>query len=156
MTGNNIKFLEILPEASLNIGLGLKIPMITRAAFAILVSEEALNVASRSSGKNTFDKKVIRPREVLDEDLWNIIQHASQDFCDRIQKVVTDLLDERMAWFLELPEYRKICKFEDYCYKNKDNSMDEEAIYDKRKSAIQSLLINLRGYVRARILKCLN
>ncbi|KAI9646858.1 hypothetical protein NHQ30_004858 [Ciborinia camelliae] len=169
MTGNNIKFLEILPEASLNIGLGLKIPMITRAAFSILVSEEALNVASRTLCNSYMDREVyqhsfidrgtyqyVRPREELDEDLWNVIQHASQDFCDRIQKTITDLLDERMAWFLELPEYRKICKFEDYCYKKKDKSKKEEDIYERRKSTIQKLLINLRGYVRGRIVTCLN
>ncbi|ESZ93839.1 hypothetical protein SBOR_5780 [Sclerotinia borealis F-4128] len=160
MTGSNIQFLEILPEASLNIGLGLKIPMITRTAFSILVSEEALNVASRTLCKNYADRRrsyrYIRPREELDEDLWNVIQHASQDFCDRIQETITDLLDERMAWFLELPEYRKICKFEDYCYKKKDQGKKEEALYEKRKSVIQKLLINLRGYVRGRIVICLN
>ncbi|KAF7865551.1 uncharacterized protein EAF02_009974 [Botrytis sinoallii] len=132
MNGNNIKFLEVLPEASINIGLGLKSPMITRAAFSILVSEEALNVASRTFcaglGRRA-EYKYLRPREELDEDLWNVIQHASQDFCDRVQETITDLLDERMAWFLELPEYRKICKFEDYCYKKKDKSKKDEAIY---------------------------
>ncbi|CAD6446325.1 bd6732d9-ad4d-4c4a-a94f-1677e89e25f7 [Sclerotinia trifoliorum] len=160
MNGSNIKFLEILPEASLNLGLGLKIPMITRAAFSILVSEEALNVASRTLCKSHDDRraadKYVRPREELDEDLWNVIQHASQDFCDRIQKIITDLLDERMAWFLELPEYRKICKFEDYCYKKKDTSKTEKAVYERRKSVIQQLLVNLRSYVRAKIVICLN
>ncbi|KAJ8060236.1 hypothetical protein OCU04_010580 [Sclerotinia nivalis] len=160
MNGSNIKFLEILPEASLNIGLGLKVPMITRAAFSILVSEEALNVASRTLCKSHDDRraayKYVRPREELDEDLWNVIQHASQDFCDRIQKTIADLLDERMAWFLELPEYRKICKFEDYCYKKKDKSKREEAVYERRKSVIQQLLVNLRSYVRAKIVICLN
>ncbi|KAM0171990.1 hypothetical protein ACHAPF_007744 [Botrytis cinerea] len=160
MNGNNIKFLEILPEASINIGLGLKSPMITRAAFSILVSEEALNVASRTLCENHGDRragyKYLRPREELDEDLWNVIQHASQDFCDRIQKTITDLLDERMAWFLELPEYRKICKFEDYCYKKKDKSKKEEAVYERRKSVIQQLLVDLRRYVRGKIISCLN
>lgn len=160
MNGSNIKFLEILPEASINIGLGLKSPMITRAAFSILVSEEALNVASRTLCENYGDRragyKYLRPREELDEDLWNVIQHASQDFCDRIQKTITDLLDERMAWFLELPEYRKICKFEDYCYKKKDKSKKEEAVYERRKSVIQQLLVDLRRYVRGKIISCLN
>lgn len=160
MDGSNTKFVEILPEASLNIGLGLKIPMITRAAFSTLVSEEALNVASRTLCKSYDDRqaayKYVRPREELDEDLLNVIQHASQDFCDRIQKTVTDLLDERMAWFLELPEYRKICKFEDYCYKKKDTGKIEKAVYERRKSVIQQLLVNLRSYVRAKIIICLN
>ncbi|TGO78273.1 hypothetical protein BELL_0072g00140 [Botrytis elliptica] len=159
MNGNNIKFLEVLPEASINIGLGLKSPMITRAAFSILVSEEALNVASRTFcaglGRRA-EYKYLRPREELDEDLWNVIQHASQDFCDRVQKTITDLLDERMAWFLELPEYRKICKFEDYCYKKKDKSKKDEAIYERRKSVIQQLLVNLRRFVRGKIVTCLN
>ncbi|RAL61160.1 hypothetical protein DID88_010499 [Monilinia fructigena] len=160
MSGNNIKFLEILPEASLNIGLGLKIPMITRAAFSVLVSEEALNVASRTFYNNYIDRRTayhyIRPREKLDEDLWNVIQHASQDFCDRIQATITDLLDERMSWFLELPEYRKICKFEDYCHKNNNKGKKEETLHERRKSVIQKLLVNLRGYVRGRIVDCLN
>lgn len=160
MTGNNVKFLAILPEASLNIGLGLKIPMITRAAFSVLVSEEALNVASRTFYNNHINRRkayqYVRPRENLDEDLWNVIQHASQDFCDRIQKTITDLLDERMSWFLELPEYRKICKFEDYCYKNNNKGKKEETLHERRKSVIQKLLVNLRGYVRGRIVKCLD
>ncbi|KAB8298257.1 hypothetical protein EYC80_001990 [Monilinia laxa] len=160
MSGNNIKFLEILPEASLNIGLGLKIPMITRAAFSVLVSEEALNVASRTFYNNHIDRQkayqYVRPREKLDEDLWNVIQHASQGFCDRIQTTITDLLDERMPWFLELPEYRKICKFEDYCYKNNNKGKKEETLHERRNSVIQKLLVNLRGYVRRRIVDCLN
>ncbi|THV50320.1 hypothetical protein BGAL_0155g00060 [Botrytis galanthina] len=159
MNGNDIKFLEVLPEASINIGLGLKSPMITRAAFSILVSEEALNVASRTFygglGKRA-EYKYLRPREELDEDLWNVIQHASQGFCDRVQKRITDLVDERMAWFLELPEYRKICKFEDYCYKKKDKSKKDEAIYERRKTVIQQLLVNLRRFVRGKIITCLN
>lgn len=159
MNGNDIKFLEVLPEASINIGLGLKSPMITRAAFSILVSEEALNVASRTFygglGKRA-EYKYLRPREELDEDLWNVVQHASQDFCDRVQKRITDLVDERMAWFLELPEYRKICKFEDYCYKKKDKSKKDEAIYERRKTVIQQLLVNLRRFVRGKIITCLN
>ncbi|KAF7903184.1 uncharacterized protein EAF01_006233 [Botrytis porri] len=159
MNGNNIKFLEVLPEASINFGLGLKSPMITRAAFSILVSEEALNVASRTFCEGLgrrADYKYLRPREELDEDLWNVIQHASQDFCDRVQKTITDLLDERMAWFLKLPEYRKICKFEDYCYKKKDKSKKDEAIYERRKTVIQQLLVNLRRFVRGKIITCLN
>ncbi|KAF5872733.1 uncharacterized protein Bfra_006096 [Botrytis fragariae] len=159
MNGNNIKFLEVLPEASINIGLGLRSPMITRAAFSILVSEEALNVASRTFCEGLgrrAEYKYLRPREELDEDLWNVIQHASQDFCDRVQKIITDLVDERMAWFLEIPEYKKICKFEDYCYKKKDNSKEDEAIYERRKSVIQRLLVNLRRFVRGKIITCLN
>ncbi|KAF7947959.1 hypothetical protein EAE96_009029 [Botrytis aclada] len=159
MNGNNVKFVEVLPEASINIGLGLKSPMITRAAFSILVTEEALNVASRTFCEGLGRRgeyKYLRPREELDEDLWNVIQHASQDFCDRVQKTITDLLDERMAWFLELPEYRKICKFEDYCYKRKDKSKKDEAIYERRRSVVQKLLINLRRFVRGKIITCLN
>ncbi|PQE09896.1 hypothetical protein CJF31_00003788 [Rutstroemia sp. NJR-2017a BVV2] len=153
---NNIKFLEILPEASLNIGLGLKMPMITRASFAVLVSEGAFRLACQSSDKPESGSRLVRAQEELDEDLLNIVQHASQDFYDRIQETTTDLLDERMAWFLDLPEYRKICKFEDYNYKLKERNKEDQFLYERRKASIQKLLANLRGYVRGRIVFCMS
>jgi hypothetical protein len=153
---NNVKFLEILPEASLNIGLALRMPMITRASFAVLVSEGAFRLACQSSGKLETGSRLVRAQEELDEDLLNIIQHASQEFHDRIQETTTDLLDERMAWFLDLPEYRKICKFEDYNYKLKDRNKEDQFLYERRKASIQKLLANLRGYVRGRIVFCMS
>ncbi|RFU24500.1 hypothetical protein B7463_g11839, partial [Scytalidium lignicola] len=150
----NCQILEILPESCLKIGVGLQNPAITRAAFGILVSEEALSIESRAQGKHDADARhtnqFYRPKEFIDEDWLNCIQHASQDFHDRITAVAEDLLDERMLWFQGLPEYQKICHFEDH-----NISTRPILEYHKRLWAIQNLVTKLRHYVRGRIAKCL-
>ncbi|KAH8808726.1 hypothetical protein F5884DRAFT_793140 [Xylogone sp. PMI_703] len=152
----NCQILEILPDTCLKIGVGLRNSAVTRTTFGILVSEEALSIASRRQGKRDADDhhttQFLRPKETIDEDWLNCIQHASQDFHDRIVKVAEDLLDERMLWFQEMPEYRKICHFEDH---NNLTKLRPGLEYHRRLRTIQNLVTKLRHYVRGRISQCL-
>jgi len=153
----NSRFIEILPEMSLNIGLGLKVPIITRAAFAVLVSEEALSIVSRRASKFDADKagtnQFLRVREDIDEDSLNSVQHAAHDFQDRISGVFDALVHEEMPWFDQLPEFMKIRHFEAFI-----TSTERCSVFgfttDKGKANIKNLIVALRHFVRGRILWC--
>ena len=127
--------------------------MITRSGFGVLVSEEALMIASRRLGNVIPDKlrsnRFGRVKEDLDEDVLNSVQHAGQAFHDRVQAEVHSLLDDRGSWFKNCPEYLKICRFEAYLNTTKAENWPA---FEKSKSALQELLVNLRHHVRGRLL----
>jgi hypothetical protein len=149
----NCQFIEILPEMSCKIGMGLQNATITRPAFAILVSEEALSLASRSLNHHEADKgrtnQFLRAREYVDEDLQTRIEYASKAFADKVHTVVAELIDDRLLWFLQLPEYKKICRFEDDIVKSGSGD------WRKWKSTVSRLVAELRHFVRGRILWCI-
>jgi hypothetical protein len=119
---SNTKFFEILPEVSLKIGNLLQNPSIVRPAFAILVSEKALSLASSDSdtpnefakaenGRATEKSSVIHPRatslevtkfyrvkeeidndEIVKDEYLSMIEAAAQDFQARVQSVFDELV----------------------------------------------------------------
>lgn len=131
----NCQIIEVLPEATLRVGMMIENYELTRAAYAILVSEEAINCGSQLFLKPEFynpmlrlgtaanNKKFtrlgrIREAMVLDEDTVNLIQHAGQAFATRIEWVVKDLLDLKMAWLQCVPELDKLRHFSQWLQVN--------------------------------------
>lgn len=139
----NCRFIEVLPEVSYKIGSGLQNPLILRPAFAILVSEEALSIASRMEGKHDADRQrrnqFFRAKEDIDDNSLDAIQAAANDFFSRIQAVIGDLIDKEMRWLENLHEYSKLREFRYRC------SQED-------KSEIDILIDHYRHYVRGRIL----
>jgi hypothetical protein len=130
--------------------------MICRAAFSILVSEEALSLASRETGRVEADRhgtnQFGRVREDIDEDLRTRIEYASKSFASRICQTFETLAEEAMTWVTQLQEYQKLQRFKTVALSyvgNKDQA-------PKWLSAIDELELDLRAYVRTRILSSLN
>ena len=152
----NYRILEILPETMLRMGLILKNSNITRSAFGILVSEEALKVgAGKPSQLPTHvhvDSTVTRfnrRRESLDEDTVNAIQHAGRSLSDRIEGTIRDLLDPDLTWMNDLEQYAKVRSFKERMY------ADDELISQLRDEldfVCTSLTKDLRDFVRGRVL----
>ena len=151
LTEPNCRFIEILPEATLRMGLGLESAILTRPAFAILVSEYALSTIAKVRGSlNEGRSQFGRLREDIDEDVLGAIQEAANSFMSRVEGVLESLCDDQMAWFDNLPEYKKIKSFLEWA-----ESCD--AIQDRRgsiKESITQLKSGLNHFVRGRILLC--
>ena len=150
----NCRFIEILPEATLRMGLGLKSSMLTRPAFAILVSEHALSIISRECGNPGADNMGTnlfgRVREDIDEDTVSAVQAAAYSFISRIQAVLTELCDHRVAWFDKLPEYQKINRIVSWA-NNSSIGEHEKTLILANASALKRGLAHL---VRGRIFWC--
>ena len=115
----NCAFIEVLPEVTLRIGIMLENEKLTRDAFSILVSEEALNLGTvnllvpgptnaRLSPPYPHALKnhtrLHRPiQDVIDEDWRNTIQHASRSLAARVKKTFDDLLEPSLVWLQNLP-----------------------------------------------------
>jgi hypothetical protein len=143
-TEPNCRIIELLPEATYKIGLGLKSPTLTRPAFAILVSEAAMSLVSRGNGKlaaTTPNTTAFgRIKEDVDEDELNRIQAAANDFHSRIQNTFDELISSKSKWFQDLSEFNTIMTFE------AENVGDDKAI-----DTVEHLVDALRHYVRGRI-----
>lgn len=159
MADPNTQFIEILPEVSIRMALGLKNYMLCRAAFSILVSEEALSLASREAfqerggeGPTLADRRGTnqfgRIREDVDEDLRTIIEYASKIFASRVSETLEVLTEEEMSWVTQLPEYQKVQKFKAGVLNGLGNKKETQ----KWLSAVDQLSFGLRQYVRSRIL----
>jgi hypothetical protein len=149
MVEPNCRFIEILPEVTLKMGLLLQTPLLVRPAFAILVSEHALSTVSHEVRNLDTRKTNVfgRVRENIDEDLLHNINAASLSFLARIERSVSELSDPQMGWFSKLSEYQKLTNFSTWA---KHNDLDEELSY------AEELESDLANYVRGRILWCLH
>src|ERR1700738_1475914 len=135
---------------------GLNNQMICRAAFSILVSEEALSLASRETGRVDADRhgtnQFGRLREDIDEDIRTRIEYASKNFASRVCKTFEALAEEEMIWVTQLPEYQKLQKFKNAILSYVNNKKHAS----KWLSAIDQLSFELREYVRSRIMASLS
>jgi hypothetical protein len=135
---------------------GLNNQMICRAAFSILVGEEALSLASREAGRVDADRKGTnqfgRLREDIDEDIRTRIEYASKNFASRVCKTFESLAEEEMIWVTQLPEYQKLQKFKIVVLSHVDNNK----YAPQWLSAIDQLSFDLRKYVRSHILSSLS
>jgi hypothetical protein len=157
----NCKFVEILPEATLRIGVMLENYQLTRSAFAVLVSEEALRMGTGKFFKDITGPphsipytpkghtRLHRPMEDIDEDWVNLIQYASRSFFARIYKAFENLLAPSMVWLHNLPEYIKVTNFEIWVCDSKSK------LSDSWKTAILNLRDRVCDYVRGRLLYCM-
>ncbi|TPX10524.1 uncharacterized protein E0L32_008574 [Thyridium curvatum] len=106
----NSVFLEVLPEESLRIATNLKIPIIARLAFRILVAEKALEVTagglqSRPSRKSVFG----RPLGDIDDDMRTAVEHASQNMADRVNNLLEKLRAFDVFDHLNIGEWKQLC-----------------------------------------------
>ncbi|CAK7198524.1 hypothetical protein SEUCBS139899_001187 [Sporothrix eucalyptigena] len=87
---NNTNIVDILPEESLIIAWNIKLPVIVRVAFRILVAERALHEAGTTDAqprKYQSRQKTVFGRELqglLDEDVETMLDHASESFVQRV------------------------------------------------------------------------
>jgi hypothetical protein len=79
----------------------------------------------------------------------NSVQHAAQDFHDRVRDVVHDLADPDMAWLEQLPEFQKIRDFEAWVVALKDIAEGDAMLQQ-----VNSIVDHLRQFVCGRILWC--
>jgi hypothetical protein len=155
----NCQIMEILPEIVLRMGYALENSKLTRSAFAILVSEEAFRIASskpsslaRGSSMHTHESTLFgRPLEALDEDLVNAIQHAGRSFAEKIEATVEDLMDPKMRWLEQLPDFAVLDKFDRFLEDNKHLLKNE---FEDAKDSVMNLKSLLIDFVRGRILWC--
>jgi hypothetical protein len=137
-------------------GLGLKSAILTRPAFAILVSEYALSTVSRECGGFAADKtgtnKFGRAREDIDEDILDAIQPAAYSFVTRVENSLKELCSPDMTWFNNLPEYQKLNHLSEWA-KNSTINKDVGRLIDE---AVTKLKSSLTHFVRGRILWCIN
>ena len=143
MAEPNHLFIEILPEATFRIGIGLKNEMITKLAFSVLVSEHALVVAKRGITAKAARAKISpfrRIKEDLNDDMLSMVEDAGDAFQERIRKEYEAFVDSAMHWIEKLPEFQKLPSFETA------RSLDPN---------ITALKKVLRHFVRSRIMACL-
>lgn len=132
--------------------------LLTRNAYAILVSEEAFRIATAKHGEDYIKKypskfatKFGRRRESLDEDVLTLIQHAGQAFQHRIENSMSELLHPHMLWLENLPEFQKITAFHNFGGA-KPNSSDLS--YDNTNQVSDELVSKLEDFVRGRLMVC--
>jgi hypothetical protein len=144
MTEPNNKIIEILPEATFQIGLYLRSKMIIEPAFAILVSEGAFLAAARMKPDFDGGKQNTtlfgRPKEDINEDELNRIEAAANDFQSRINGVASNLTDPSMSWLEDVGEYRKLLRVQEHAREG-----------TSIKLALENLIMQLNHYVRGRI-----
>jgi hypothetical protein len=152
-------FFEVLPEASLKMGFGLRNSIISRAAFGILVSEEALRVASSDGFAeiprgllDIEETRFLRTREILDDVYMDLVKQAGEELYNRVHHTWQELTDSRMAWLRNLPEWEKIHRFKDYVFTLNDK--DRLPFMRKTEEVIENLEQTLIGYVRGAIIHC--
>ncbi len=160
--------MEVLPEATLKLGLAIRSHDLTRHGFSILVSEEALRVGSgkffedikfqqKPKNNTSYSKGVTRfgrAIEDVDEDVLNLIQHAGRSMSSRIEKILGDLIDRDMDWLKTIPEFVKLLAFQDSIqeFAKAPQPTLELASYKER---VETLSGSLSDFVRGRIVFCL-
>jgi hypothetical protein len=109
----NSQIIEILPETSMKMAIMMENHLLCRAAFSILVSEEALSLTTRQlfsggRGRGTIND-LGRYREEIDDDILSYIEPASKSFNEKIEGGFLKLVDAE--WLDDLPELQKLKDF---------------------------------------------
>jgi hypothetical protein len=152
LEGLNTRFIEILPEVTWKMAYGMKNQLLSRAAFSVLVSEEAMSLASRELGKFKADQgntnQLGRLKEDVDEDLRGRIEYASKSFFARVNATFDKLTHKDLAWFQTLPEFKKIMEFE----RETGLAMGGDRLTTKWADIIRDLVEGLKTYILAQIM----
>jgi hypothetical protein len=158
--------MEILPEATLKLGLTIQSHTLTHAGFSILVSEEALRVGGgkyfqdiqfKSKNTNPYAKGVTRfgrAAEDLDEDVFNLIQHAGRNFSARIEKQLGELIDRDVKWLKGMPEFAKLLAFQNHINAFSTSEHPPPGLKGAQQN-VDSLIDLISNFVRGRIIFCL-
>jgi hypothetical protein len=103
MHGNNMRFIEVLPEEALKLGYTLQIPEVTQCAFRILVNELALEDAA-TPGTNPAKHVTVFGRRKGDagDELSNLVQHAARELVERVTNQLQEL---RSPHYLDSRDY---------------------------------------------------
>ena len=107
----NTLFLEVLPEAALQIADGLQCQSLCRDVFAILVGEAALDSAYGGRGYPRSHNVHGRKLGDLTEAYLTRIQYAEDVFLERMQDQFDRLVGNHMKWIEDIPEVRKASKY---------------------------------------------
>lgn len=105
---NNISIVDTLPEECFIIAWNIKLPVVARVAYRILVAEHALQEAGNTNAqprKFQSRQKTVFGRELsglLDEDMETMIDHSSEAFVQRILKTRNTHFAEMNAHIEEL------------------------------------------------------
>ena len=136
----NSYFLEVLPEASLQIADGLENYDLARDTFAILVGEEALDNLCRARKPVGGDKQSAfgRKKEELPEAIKTRVEYASKNFLDRINDDFTNFVGN-MQWIEDVAEFRRLSSY----------------IQPELQDTVRALKVLLKDYVRGAIYKLL-
>jgi len=150
-------FIETLPEISFKMGFGLQNSIITRGAFGILVSEEALRRSSFDAcpdiprGLLDIDEtRFLRTRENLDDGHMKLIEQAGEQLYDRVKHTWEELSGPKMRWLRDLPEWEKIARLENHA-----STLDNKFMIRKIDGIIENLEAKLTNFVRGPIIRCL-
>ncbi len=123
MRPGNSKIVEILPEDVLRVCWNLKLPLVARSAYRILVAERALFEVGRPESRLAR-----RPKETpfgrrtadVDEDVESILQHAGAAFADSMLQHKALLMSGAVFDILGISEwgklnglYRRLCAAQD-------------------------------------------
>ncbi|KAJ6444456.1 activating signal cointegrator 1 complex subunit 3 [Purpureocillium lavendulum] len=114
MYGNNMRFVEVLPEEALRIGFALENMQITQNAFRILVNEMALQEAASDGCGPKSSRTTIFGRRTGDctDELSNLIQHAARSLVDRVSLLKTQLHSPDLFDFWNIEEWGKLRRLE--------------------------------------------
>src|SRR3569833_1100005 len=105
------KIIEVLPEDCLKIGLNLKISIVTRSAYRILVAERVLEDADKRPFQQRRKETVFgRIKGDIDEDVLTSIEHAARGFSEHIQADLNALLSDGAFAVLGVHEYLQLQK----------------------------------------------
>ncbi|KAI0013074.1 hypothetical protein F4779DRAFT_565566 [Xylariaceae sp. FL0662B] len=113
MAEPNSDFIDIHPDHALKIAWTLQLPTVTRAAFRILVAENAIEslCSNRQGGQYTIFG---RPRADLPDDMQTVIQYAALKYADRAQQTLARLTSDRVCDLLDITEHRKLARVEHF------------------------------------------
>ncbi|KAI1130297.1 hypothetical protein F5Y10DRAFT_236245 [Nemania abortiva] len=104
----NQNFIDINTEDALTIAWILKIPVVTRAAFRILVIERAMEIVDKTRSKNSRGQPSSifgRPRGSLSEEPETPIQHAAQRLVQRAEDVLAQLESDNVITHLGISQW---------------------------------------------------
>ena len=136
----NTRFLEALPEVSLEIAEGLKSEPICKDSFAVLVGEAALEIIVGSRKLALAPKgETIHGRKCgdINESWLSRLEYARTSLVDRVRNCFQDLVGKDMSWVEELP-----------CWKSQTRSSKST---DTLSHAREELLTSLKDFIRGSI-----
>lgn len=139
---------------SAKIGLSLQTHAVTRAAFSVLVGEEALALICRRRsqlepelpGATRFGRR----KEDIDEDLKNRIEYASKAFEERISSTFEKFFNRNLDWLDQLPEFKKITQLQQAIDESREKGRFQW------EQCVQTLRHFINSFIRRRILCALD
>ncbi|KAF4973717.1 hypothetical protein FZEAL_9244 [Fusarium zealandicum] len=129
MHGPNTRFIEVLPEETLQIAFSLKLPGIAQCAFRILVNELALKLAATRKEHKDLVHTTIFGRRLgdLPDELSNLVQHAARALVDRVSDVNAKMRNRDMYEFWDIEDWNTLRAIEQLL-ENEKTPLCEDAL----------------------------